>query len=131
MINVLVDSSVWIDFFNGNLTANVTKLQELIEQENILVGDFIWLEVLQGFRDDKEFEIAKSTLEIYQACDLLGDKIAIKAVEKYRTLRKIGITIRKPIDCVIATYCIENKIALLYSARDFDQFVEHLGLVRA
>ncbi|WP_163836909.1 type II toxin-antitoxin system VapC family toxin [Spartinivicinus ruber] len=123
---VLVDTSVWIDYFNGKETAHTDKLDNLLSTDIVVIGDLILAEILQGFRQDKDFKKAKellTTLDIYPLCN---QHLAIKSAENYRTLRKKGITVRKTIDCMIATFCIENKIPLLYSDKDFEGFRAHL-----
>ena len=119
---ILVDSSVWIDYFNGRSTPQTAKLDELLGQEDLAVGDLVLVEVLQGFRDKREFEAARRLLLSLTVVDLCGPDIAIQAARNYRSLRSRGLTVRKTIDCVIATYCIESGHELLHSDRDFDVF---------
>jgi hypothetical protein len=128
---ILVDSSVWIDYFRGDASAQAEKLDSLLGTEPIATGDLILTEVLQGFVSDQDFNQAKKLLTSLVVMDLAGQEIAIKAARNFRALRELGITVRKTIDTVIATRCIESKLALLYSDRDFDPFVEHLGLKSA
>ena len=128
---ILVDSSVWIDYFRGDASAQAEKLDSLLGTEPIATGDLILTEVLQGFVNDQDFNQAKKLLTSLVVMDLAGQEIAIKAARNFRALRELGITVRKTIDTVIATRCIESKLALLYSDRDFDPFVEHLGLKSA
>jgi len=125
---ILVDSSVWIDFFNGVESIETNKLDELLGVEEIATGDLIITEVLQGFRNDKDYKIAKDILTSLTVFELLGENLAIKSANNFRKLRKKGITIRKTADVIIATYCIENKIPLLFSDKDFIPFVENLKL---
>ncbi|MEW5892224.1 MAG: PIN domain nuclease [Pseudomonadota bacterium] len=125
---ILVDSSVWIDYFRGTVTPQTDRLDALLGTELIATGDLILTEVLQGFVSDKDFNQARKLLTALIVVDLAGQRIAIQAVKNFRTLRAAGVTVRKIIDTVIATYCIENRVPLLYSDRDFDPFVEHLGL---
>jgi predicted nucleic acid-binding protein len=125
---ILVDSSVWIDYFRGNATAEADKLDSLLGTEPLAIGDLILTEVLQGFGSDKDFNEARRLLTSLVVVDLGGRDIAIQAAKNYRALRALGITVRKTIDTVIATRCIESGFALLYSDRDFDPFVTHLGL---
>ncbi|MEZ5449759.1 MAG: PIN domain nuclease [Thiolinea sp.] len=125
---ILVDSSVWIDLFRGNATARVHLLNQLLGQEIIAIGDLILAEVLQGVRDEKEFNRVRklfAELELIQMCDA---GIALRAARNFRYLRTLGITVRKTIDTVIATRCIEDDLILLHADRDFDAFIEHLGL---
>ena len=126
---ILVDSSVWIDFFNGADTPQVTLLDNKLGDTPILVGDLILTEVLQGFKSNKDFEMAKQALERFQLREMVGKDIALRSAENYRRLRKSGITVRKTIDVVIATFCIENSVALLHSDRDFDPMEDILGLM--
>lgn len=126
---ILVDSSVWIDFFNGADTPEVTLLDDTLGETPVLVGDLILTEVLQGFKSNRDFEMAKQALERFEFCEMVGKDIALRSAENYRRLRKSGITVRKTIDVVIATFCIENSVALLHSDRDFDPMEDILGLV--
>jgi predicted nucleic acid-binding protein len=128
---ILVDSSVWIDYFRGVASPQAEKLDLLLGTEPIATGDLILTEVLQGFVRDQDFNQAKKLLTSLVVVDLAGQDIAIKAARNFRALRELGITVRKTIDTVIATRCIDSKLALLYSDRDFDPFVEHLGLKSA
>ena len=128
---VLVDTSVWIDFFNGQATAHTEKLDSLLSSTIVVVGDLILAEVLQGFRADKDYKLAKKLLQELERVSLCNGAYAINSADHYRLLRKKGITIRKTIDCLIATYCIENKLPLLYSDNDFDPFTKHLSLKSA
>ena len=125
---ILVDSSVWVDYFRGNATAETDKLDSLLGAEPLAIGDLILTEVLQGFDSDKDFNEASMLLTTLVVVELGGRDIAIQAAKNYRALRALGITVRKTIDTVIATRCIEGGFALLYSDRDFDPFVTYLGL---
>lgn len=125
---IMVDSSVWIDFFNGVENVETNKLDEMLGLEEIATGDLIITEVLQGFRSDKDFKAAKSILTSLTVFEMLGEKLAIKSANNFRKLRKSGITIRKTPDVIIATFCIENKLPLLFSDKDFIPFVDNLKL---
>lgn len=125
---ILVDSSVWIDYFRGTATPQVERLDLLLGNEPIATGDLILTEVLQGFVSDRDFNQAKKLMASLVIVDLAGQDIAIQAAKNFRVLRSLGVTVRKTIDTVIATRCIESGLPLLYSDRDFDPFVEHLGL---
>jgi predicted nucleic acid-binding protein len=125
---ILVDSSVWIDYFNGVKNRQTEFLYQEIGDTNFAVGDLIYGEVMQGFRSDKDYKIAYDFFEELPMLFLLGKESALASAQNYRFLRKKGITVRKTIDCYIATYCIKKNIPLLHSDRDFDPFVEHLGL---
>jgi predicted nucleic acid-binding protein len=125
---IVVDSSVWIDYFRGRATPQVETLDALLGVEPVATGDLMLTEVLQGFASDRDFNRARKLLMSLVIVDLAGPSIAVKAAENFRALRRLGISVRKTIDTVIATHCIENRLPLLYSDRDFDPFVEHLGL---
>ena len=125
---ILVDTSVWIDYFNGQNNPETTILDEILGIEEILIGDIILAEVLQGFRSDQDFEAALNALSKFKQASLLNPDLAIRSARNYRQLRKSGITVRKTVDCLIATFCIENRVELLHSDRDFDPFEQHLGL---
>jgi predicted nucleic acid-binding protein len=125
---ILVDSSVWIDYFNGTGTSEAEKLDLLLGVEPLAIGDMILTEVLQGFDKDRDFNNARNLLTSLTMVELGGRDIAIQAARNFCTLRKLGVTVRKTIDTVIATRCIESGYDLLHSDRDFDPFVQHLGL---
>ncbi len=127
----MVDSSVWIDYFNGKESPEVVYLDTILGVKPVVIGDNILTEVLQGFKVDQEYKKAKQLLTALPLFQLSNKVLAIKSADNYRTLRKRGITIRKTIDTIIATYCIEQNIQLLYSDRDFLPFVEFLGLKSA
>ena len=125
---ILVDSSVWIDYFRGIETGPSTLLNSLFGRTPIAVGDIIAAEVLQGVRDDREYRQVKRVFDAFDHVDLCGYDLAVKAAENYRVLRSKGITVRKTIDTLIATRCIEDGLTLLHSDKDFDPFVSELGL---
>jgi predicted nucleic acid-binding protein len=127
---IIVDSSVWVDYFNGIETLETNKLDQLLGLEPIAIGDLILTEVLQGFRSDNGYQTAKELLTSLHIFEMLGLDIAIKSADNYRFLRKQGITIRKTADVIIATFCIETQHSLLFSDKDFLPFVNHLGLIR-
>lgn len=126
---IIVDSSVWIDYFNGKDLPEVTKLDELLETELLGIGDLILAEVLQGFRQDSDYRKAKQLLTSLTVFEMLGSEAAINSADNFRALRKKCLTVRKTIDVAIATFCLNNGHSLLFSDRDFLPFVEHLGLV--
>ncbi len=125
---ILVDSSVWIDYFKGTVTPQTDRLDAVLGTEPVGTGDLILTEVLQGFGSDRGFDQARKLLTSLVVVDLCGEEIAIQAARNFRALRALGVTTRKTIDTVIATRCIESGLSLLYSDRDFDPFVQHLGL---
>ena len=125
---LLVDSTVWIDYFNGRSTPHTDYLDRILDEQIILVGDLILAEVLQGFRREGEFEQARQALGRFAQVSLVGPTLAVQSARHFRLLRQMGITIRKTIDCLIATYCIEHGLPLLHCDSDFDAFEQHLGL---
>jgi predicted nucleic acid-binding protein len=125
---ILVDSSVWIDYFKGTVTPQTEKLDSLLGSEPLAIGDLILTEVLQGFGEERDFEQARKLLTSLTVVDLGGEDIAIQAARHFRVLRSLGVTVRKTIDVIIATRCIESDYELVHSDRDFDAFVKHLGL---
>lgn len=128
---ILVDSSVWIDYFNGNETEEVRKLDLYLATHPVAIGDIILTEVLQGFKNDQDYQTAKTLLTSLTIYSLLGTELAIKSADNYRYLRKKGITIRKTNDVIIATFCIENNLPLLFSDKDFKPFINYLNLIPA
>lgn len=125
---ILVDSSVWIDYFRGVPAPQAEMLDSLLGSEPLATGDLVLAEVLQGFGSDRDFNQARKLLTSLAVIDLGGKDIAIQAARNFRALRAMGVTVRKTIDTVIATRCMESGFKLLYSDRDFDPFVQHLGL---
>jgi predicted nucleic acid-binding protein len=125
---ILVDSSVWIDYFKGAATPQTEKLDRLLDSEPLAIGDLILTEVLQGFAEERDFKEARKLLASLTVVELCGQEIAIQAAKNFRALRKVGVTARKTIDSIIATRCIESGYDLLHNDRDFDPFVKHLGL---
>lgn len=125
---ILVDSSVWIDYFSGNDSPESDFLDGVLGVSDVAIGDLILTEVLQGFRHDKDYKTAKRLLEELTIFELLGINMAVRSADNFRKLRKKGVTIRKTADVIIASFCIENSLPLLFSDRDFDPFVQHLGL---
>jgi len=125
---IVVDSSVWIDYFNGKSTKQTSLLDSLLGSELIVIGDIILTEVLQGFQEDRDFNKAKGLLNSLIFMEMLGKELAIKSAENYRILRKKGVTVRKTIDVIIATFCVENNLPLLHSDRDFTPMEKHLNL---
>ncbi len=125
---ILVDSSVLIDYFNGTENWQVEKLDEILGKEIVVIGDYILVEVLQGFKNDKDYETAKNILSYFPCFNICGEEIAIKSSNNYRQLRKKGITIRKTIDVIIGTFCIENDLQLLHNDKDFFPLEKYLEL---
>lgn len=125
---ILVDSSVWIDYLRGTETRQTDRLDALLGTEPLAIGDLILTEVLQGTTTDKEFRDVLRLLGSLDVVPLGGQTVAVQAARNFRTLRDKGVTVRKTIDCVIATRCIVDGLTLLHSDRDFEPFVVHLGL---
>ncbi len=125
---ILVDSSVWIDYFKGVATPQTEKLDRLLGHEPLAVGDLMLTEVLQGFAQERDFNEARKLLTSLIVVELGGLEIAIQAARNFRALRNLGVTVRKTIDTIIATSCIANGYDLLHNGRDFEPFVAHLGL---
>lgn len=125
---ILVDSSVWIGYFNGQINPQTDWLDSALGREIIVVGDLILVEILQGFRSDRDFRKAKELLLNFQFMEMLGRELAIKSAENYRLLRRKGVTVRKAIDVIIGTFCIHHNLSLLYDDQDFVPLTKHLGL---
>ena len=125
---ILVDSSVWIDFFRGSDTPQAEMLDSLLDQQVLGIGDLILAEVLQGFPDERSAREAAVLLSQLELVKLCGREVAVQAARNFRTLRARGITVRKTIDNIIATFCIENRYELLHDDRDFVPYAKHLGL---
>jgi hypothetical protein len=125
---LVIDTTVWVDYFNGHINPETDYLDRVISDELILVGDLILAETLQGFRSDRDFQKAQTALSKFDQAAMVNLELAKKSAQHYRTLRKMGITVRKTIDCLIATFCIAENHSLLHRDADFDAFEEHLGL---
>jgi predicted nucleic acid-binding protein len=124
----LVDTSVWIDQFNQVATAAVQRLHEIIAEGPLLVGDLILCELLQGVRSEAQAKLVERALSQYELVALCTPQLAVAAAANYRFLRSRGITIRKTIDVIIGTFCIERGHLLLHSDRDFEPMERLLGL---
>ncbi len=125
---ILVDSSVWINYFNGISTWQTDLLDSYLSNIPVIIGDLILVEVLQGFKSNKDYEIAREMLSTLPFRQIGGYNVAIQSAQNYRTLRKSGVTVRKTIDVLIGTFCIMEGLPLLYDDRDFDPMVSHLSL---
>lgn len=125
---ILVDTSVWIDYFNGNPTWQTDLLEHYLSEEPIVMGDLILTEILQGFRSDRDYNTAKSFLNALPFRQMGGYHVAIQSAQNYRQLRKAGITVRKTIDVIIATFCMLEGLALLHDDRDFEPIAAHFPL---
>jgi len=125
---ILVDSSVWIDYFNGRQTIKTDWLDSALGHRPLIVGDLILTEVLQGFQEDAEFNAAKKLFQNFPFYEMVGRETALKSAMHYRFLRKRGVTVRKTIDVIIGTFCIHNGFHLLHDDRDFEPMEKHLKL---
>jgi len=125
---IFLDSTVLIDYFNGIPSWQVEYLDSILGEEVLIIGDIVLAEVLQGFRNDNDYQSAKRILIEFPCYPICNKELAIKSAENFRTLRKQGITIRKTIDMIIATFCIENGLMLLHNDKDFDAMAENLKL---
>ena len=125
---ILVDSSVWIAYFNGQKTAQTERLDVSLGNTPIVMGDLILTEVLQGFQNDRDFRTARDLLLRLPFMPMGGQAMALESAANYRFLRKKGVTVRKTIDVMIGTFCIHHRLPLLHDDRDFDPMVTFLGL---
>jgi predicted nucleic acid-binding protein len=127
---VVVDSSVWIDFFCGAQRPGVGVLQQLLQhgEVRIVVPDLVLFEVLRGFRHERDHRQARTLMESLSIEDTGGARLALAAADHYRSLRRAGVTVRSAIDVLIASFCIEQGYSLLHNDRDFDAFVELRGM---
>jgi predicted nucleic acid-binding protein len=125
---ILVDSSVWIDYFNGKQSWQTDLLDHMLSNVPIIMGDLIFTEVLQGFKSDKDYKTAKNYLDKLPFRQMGGYNVAIQSAQNYRQLRKAGVTVRKTIDMIIATFCIIEGLTLLHDDRDFDPIASHFPL---
>jgi predicted nucleic acid-binding protein len=126
---ILVDSSVWINYFNGIITWQTNLLDHYLSNVPVVLGDLILAEVLQGFRSDKDYETAKDFLSALPFRQIGGYNVALQSAQNYRILRKAGVTVGKTIDIIIATFCIMEGLTLLHDDRDFDPMVSHFSLM--
>lgn len=126
---ILVDTSVWIDYLNGVQNKHTDTLDAGIVEGSVGMGDLVFLEILQGIRDDRQYRLTRQTLLTLGRMEMFGEGMPDKCADNYRVLRKKGITIRKTTDVIIATFCIESGMPLLFLDRDFIPFVDHLGLL--
>ena len=128
---ILVDTSVWIDYLNGKESSLTNILDKALIDGLVSIGDLILLEILQGIKTEREYNKTRTALALLEQYEMFGHTMVEKCAENFRFLRKKGITIRKTNDVIIATFCIENNLPLLFSDRDFIPFVDHLGLIPA
>lgn len=126
---IVVDSSVWIDFLNGRNLPHVRRLRATLGTDEIIVGDLMLCEVLQGLDSERAAREVETLLRRFEIMPMAGDAVAVIAARNFRSLRRRGITIRKTIDMLIGTWCIENRVPLLHNDSDFRPLVRHLGLI--
>jgi predicted nucleic acid-binding protein len=126
---IVVDSSVWIDFLNGRNAPHVRRLRAILGAEEVIVGDLMLCEVLQGLDSEREAREVENLLRRFEIVTMAGEAIAVVAARNFRSLRKRGITVRKTIDLLIGTWCIENRRPLLHNDTDFRPMARHLGLI--
>ena len=126
---IVVDSSVWIDFLNGRNAPHVAVLREALGREEIIIGDLMLCEVLQGLDGERTARRVEMLLRRFEIAQMGGDVIAVQAARNFRSLRRRGITVRKTIDLLIGTWCIENRRPLLHNDSDFRPMARHLGLI--
>lgn len=125
---VVVDTSAWIDFLNGAPTPVAERLDRLLGERLVVVGDLVLAELLQGFASEEEAALVRRSLEPLPFAELVGKEIAVAAAANFRSLRRRGVMVRKTIDLLIGTFCLENDLELLHADRDFEAMREHLGL---
>jgi predicted nucleic acid-binding protein len=126
---MLVDSSIWIDFFNGRDSRHTRRLRGSLGTSEIVVGDLMLCEVLQGLRDEQQAIEVEGWLRRFEIAPMVGETIAVAAAGNFRTLRTVGVTVRRTIDLLIGTWCIQNRMPLLHNDRDFRPMARYLGLV--
>jgi predicted nucleic acid-binding protein len=126
---IVVDSSVWIDFLNGQNAPHVKRLRAIIGNEEVIVGDLMLCEVLQGLGDERTAQEVEGLMRRFEIVNMAGDAIAVSAARNFRSLRRHGITVRKTIDLLIGTWCIENRRPLLHNDSDFHPMARYLGLI--
>lgn len=125
---IVVDSSVWIDFLNGRAAPHVRRLHAALGEEPIVVGDLVLCEVLQGLDSEREAQEVEALLRRFDIVSMVGDRVSTAAAGHFRSLRRRGITIRKTIDLLIGTWCIEQRLPLLHHDSDFRPMARYLGL---
>jgi predicted nucleic acid-binding protein len=126
---IVVDSSVWIDFLNGRNAPHVKALRAVLGNDEIIVGDLMLCEVLQGLESERAARDVEALLRRFQIEPMAGDAIAVSAASNFRSLRRRGITIRKTIVLLIGSWCIENRRPLLHNDSDFRPMARYLGLI--
>ena len=125
---IVADTSAWIDYFRGVEAPHTDLLDRALSESRVIIGDLILAELLQGFSSDREYQTAKHLMDGLEYRDFVGKDMAMAAAQNSRALRRQGITVRKTIDVLIATFCMENGFGLIHNDRDFDPMEQLLGL---
>lgn len=125
---IFVDTSVWIDYFNGVVNWQTDYLEQSLSSDSIIIGDIILTEILRGFRKDRDYYTARDFLDFLECVQLGGKEMAMKSASNYRFLRSGGITIRKTVDLIVGTWCAEHSMPLLHNDKDFDHMAKKLDL---
>jgi len=125
---ILIDTSVWIDYLGGFETPQTLWLEQALNTYRLGLTDLILCELLQGIRDESRFNVVYYVMLEFEIFPMGGIELAVQSARNFRTLRARGYTIRKTIDCLIATYCLENGHQLLHNDSDFSPFEQVLGL---
>ena len=128
---ILVDTSVWIDYFNDIVNIHSKALDIALVEGNAAIGDLIFLEILQGFRSDRDYKNTKTQLLKLDRYEMFGNQLVEPCAKNYRSLRRKGVTVRSTTDVIIATFCIKNNLPLLFKDKDFTPFTKYLGLLSA
>jgi predicted nucleic acid-binding protein len=125
---VVVDTTVWIDYFNGVRSPQVERLDRLLGERLLVIGDLILAELLQGFASDADAQQAVELLQPLEFAEMAGRDVAVESARNYRRLRSKGATVCKTMDMLIGTFCLMHDHELLHDDRDFDVMARHLGL---
>lgn len=128
MALIIVDASVWIDYLGGTSNVQTNWLEAELDRKRLCLTDLTLCEILQGVRDEKHLSSVRGSLSDFALLETCGEHLAAASASNYRYLRSKAHTVRKTIDCLIATFCIENRHSLLHRDRDFDPFERYLGL---
>lgn len=125
---IIIDTTVWIDYLRGAANPHTEWLDRELDRERLGLTDIILCEILQGIRDDAAFTRVRRSLSRFELFEMGGEVLAIASARNHRFLRSQGYTVRKTIDCLIATFCLIEGHSLLHRDRDFDPFEKVLGL---
>ena len=125
---VIIDTTVWIDYLRGMRNKQTDYFDRELGRQRFGLTDLILCEILRGIRDEKTFVQVLRDLRKFELLATGGEELAIEAARNFRSLRQRGHTVRKTIDCIIATFCLRHGHSLLHRDRDFDHFEKMLGL---